>query len=428
MFRKIRVRSRFLLSFILLGAGLFNHSSLIFAQDFPIPNESGQLRSLIEKAMKQNPELLAASKKIEALKQEVIQEKALEDPQFTITQWQIPSNFDVTNPAQTWYGIGQTFPFPGKRTLKGKIAEKEVEYQSQMLQAAIREIILNLKTAYYELFLADKQINIHRDHQALLEEFTRSARQKYAAGIGTQQDIVKAEVELSKLHTSLLALGEEKINAETTLNMLLSQPAETPQEVSEEPENAEFKYTLDELTPSILKTRPELMAANLQIEKKEAALSLAGKYVYPDFMAELTYMQSYHGEANMWMAVAKINLPWIFNQKYQAKINQIRLEQEGAKAERLQVRNQTLAGLRILYLKIKNLESTVNLYRNGILPQAKQALESSRIAYGTGKADLLNVIDSERTLKDLQMNYYETLAHYKERISELEKMTGKDFN
>ncbi len=390
--------------------------------------KGSQLNLLIERVMQQNPEILVASKKIEALKQEVIQETALEDPQFTVTQWQIPSNFDVANPAQTWYGIGQTFPFPGKRALKGKIAEKEVEYQTQMLQGTIREIILKLKTSYYQLFLANKEIQIHLEHQTLLEEFIQSAQHKYSAGIGTQQDIVKAEVELSKLHTSLLTLEEDKIIAESTINALLNQPAEMPQEVSEEEANAEIKYTLDEITPSILKTRPELIAANLQIEKKETTLSLAEKYVYPDFMGELTYMASTHGEANMWMAVAKINLPWIFNQKYQAKINQIQLEKEGVEAERVQIRNQTLAELRILYSKIKSLENSLSMYRNGILPQAGQALESSRIAYRTGKTDLLNVIDSERTLKDLQMTYYETLVQYKERISELEKLTGKDFN
>lgn len=390
--------------------------------------EGSQLDFLIEQAMKQNPEILAASKRIQALQQEVIQEKALEDPQFTVTQWQVPSNFDLSNPAQTWYGIGQAFPFPGKRALKGKIAEKEVDSQFQMLQATIREVLLKVKTAYYQLFLAHKEIQIHLEHQTLLEEFTKSAQQKYAAGMGSQQDIVKAEVELSKLHTALLTLEEDKINAETTLNALLNQPAETPREVSLEQENSGFTTPLEELGPVVLQTRPELIAANFQVEKKGAALSLAEKYVYPDFMAELTYMESYHGEPNMWMAVAKINLPWIFNQKYQARINQIRLEKESAEAELLQSRNQTLGELRILYSKIKSLQRTLEMYQNGILPQAQEGLESSRIAYQSGKVDLLNIIDSERTLKDLQMNYYETFVQFKERISELEKITGKELN
>ncbi|MBI1824518.1 MAG: TolC family protein [Nitrospirae bacterium] len=276
--------------------------------------------------------------------------------------------------------------------------------------------------------MAEKEISIHRDHQVLLGEFTQSAQQKYSAGIGTQQDIVKTEVELSKLHTSLLTLEEEKISAETTLNALLNLSPETPQEISEEPENTELKLTIEEMTPSILKTRPELIAANFQIEKKETTLSLAEKYIYPDFTGELTYMASYHGEANMWMAVAKINLPWIFNEKYKSKINQVQLEKESAEADRLQIQNQTLAEVRILYFKIKSLENSLSMYRNGILPQARQALESSRIAYRSGKTDLLNVIDSERTLKDLQMSYYETLVQYEGRINELEKMTGKDFN
>jgi outer membrane protein TolC len=168
------------------------------------------------------------------------------------------------------------------------------------------------------------------------------------------------------------------------------------------------------------------MAANLQIEKKEMSLSLAEKYVYPDFMAELTYVQSHLGEENKWMAVAKVNLPWIFNHKYQAKINQIRLEKEETEAELKGIENKTLAELRILYSKIKSLEKSLDMYRNGILPQADQALKASQIAYRSGKTDLLNVIDSERTLKDIEMNYFETLVDFNRRISELEKLVGKD--
>jgi outer membrane protein TolC len=385
-----------------------------------------QLELLIERAMTQNPDIVAAARKMEALKQEVIQEKALEDPELTLTQSEVPSNLDIGHPAQTWYGIGQAFPFPGKRAMKGKIAGKEVEIQYQMLQATIRETILKIKTAYYQLFLANQGINIHLTHQTLLNEFTQSAQQKYAAGMGTQQDIVKAEVELSKLHNSLLALEQEKINAVTTLNALLNQPVDTSLEIPEEPGSAEFKYTLEELTPLTLKNQPEVMAANLQIEKKEMSLSLAGKYVYPDFMAELTYVQSHLGEENKWMALAKVNLPWIFNHKYQAKISQIRLEKEETEAELKGIENKTLAELRILYSKIKSLEKSLDMYRNGILPQADQALKSSQIAYRSGKTDLLNVIDSERTLKDIEMNYFETLVDFNQRISALEKLVGKD--
>ncbi len=385
-----------------------------------------QLDLWIERAMRQNPDIAAAARKMEALKQEVIQEKALEDPELTLTQYEAPSNFDFSNPAQTWYGIGQAFPFPGKRAVKGKIAGKEVEVQFQALQAAIRETILKIKTAYYQIFLANQGINIHLAHQTLLDEFTQSAQQKYSAGLGTQQDIVKAEVEISKLHNTLLALKEEKTNAETTLNTLLNQPLDTSLEISAEPGSAEFKYTLEELTPSAFKNRPEVMAANLQIEKKEVSLSLAEKYLYPDFMAELTYMQSHRGEENKWMATAKVNLPWIFNRKYQAKINQIRLEKEENEAELKGMENKTLAELRIVFSKIKSLEKSLDMYKNGILPQAEQALKASQIAYQSGKTDLLNVIDSERTLKDIEMNYFETLVDFNQRISELEKLTGKD--
>src|SRR5574341_2022918 len=78
------------------------------------------LDELIREALNKNPEVLSAKQRWEAAREEIPQAKSLEDPQFSITQWAIPSNFNIGNANETWYGIGQSFPFPGKLSLKDR--------------------------------------------------------------------------------------------------------------------------------------------------------------------------------------------------------------------------------------------------------------------------------------------------------------------
>ena len=106
--------------------------ALIFWMTIPSRGEETtqpieHLDALIQEALSKNPDIQSAKQRWEAAKHEIPQTRSLEDPEISITQWAIPSNFDIGNADETWYGIGQSFPFPGKRSLKGQISAKAAE-------------------------------------------------------------------------------------------------------------------------------------------------------------------------------------------------------------------------------------------------------------------------------------------------------------
>jgi outer membrane protein, heavy metal efflux system len=386
-----------------------------------------RLSLLIEEALQNNPEMLSLKQRWEAAEQEVPQARSLEDPQFSITQWAIPSTFNIGDANETWYGIGQSVPFPGKLLLRGQIASKASEAAEQDYLSKAREVTARVKLAYYQLFLIQKSIDLHLEHQALLEEFIRIADQKYAVGQASQQDLLKAQVELSKLHNSLLVLEQEKVSIEAEINRLINRQPEMPLGRPEELAYQPFDLILEDLTEEALEERPELKAASFMIEKSEQARALAGKNYLPDFMVEVMYWDVHTGP-NKWMAVGKINLPWIFKGKYDARVRQAAAEEAQARADQAAIRDQTLFELRDLFTKVKTAEQLIMVYQKGVLPQAEQSLAAGRIGYQAGKAGFLDLIDSERTLLDLQLEYFGALVQFWQSVAKLERTVGNELN
>ncbi len=384
-----------------------------------------RLPLLIEEAFKSNPAIQSARNRWEAAREEIPQAKSLEDPQLSITQWEIPSNFNIGDASQTWYGIGQSFPFPGKLSLRGQISAKMADASEQEYQAKVRQVVAAIKSAYYHLFLVHKTIDLHLEHQGLLEEFIQSAEQRYAVGQVSQQDLLKAQVELSKLHNSLLVLEQEKVSVQAEINGLLNHPPEMPLGEPEELAYRPFPLALEDLKQQALLERPELKAAASMIEKSEQARALAKRNYLPDFMVELQYWDV-HGGSNKWMAVGKINLPWIFKAKYDARLRQAVEEESQARADYAATRNQTLFELQDFFTKVKTAEQLIQVYQSGVLPQAEQSLEAARIGYQAGRVDFLNLIDSERTLRDFQLEYYTALARFQQYVAELERTVGTE--
>ncbi len=384
-----------------------------------------QLTELLQEALANNPELLSARHRWEAAQEEIPQARSLEDPQLSITQWAIPPNFNIGDADETWYGIGQSFPFPGKLSLKGQIAGKASMTAEQDYQAKVREVTARVKAAYYQLFMIQKSIDLHLEHQTLLEEFIQIADQKYAVGQASQQDLLKAQVELSKLHNSLLVLEQEEASARAGINSLLNRLPVTALGRVEDLAYRPFSFTLDGVTRQALQERPELKAAGLMIQKSEQTRALARKNYLPDFMVEVSYWDVHTGP-NQWMAVGKINLPWIFKGKYDARIRQTVAEEAQARADQTAIHNQTLFELRDLFTKVKTAEQLVGVYQRGVLPQAEQSLEAARIGYQTGRVDFLNLIDSERTLLDFQLEYFGALVQFWQSVTQLERTVGQE--
>ncbi|MEW6683235.1 MAG: TolC family protein [Nitrospirota bacterium] len=383
------------------------------------------LNRFLDQAMADNPAIVAARQRWEAVQAEVPQARALEDPTASLTLWSIPSNFDVSETDEVWYGLSQTFPFPGKRGFRGRAAEQMARAVEQDYLAVQRAVRAQVKQTWARLYRVQRQIAVHREHQALLNELIQSALQRYAVGQATQQESLKAQVELSTLHASLLTLEQEQQSLRIELNTLAGRPDDPLFFGTAQIDYQSVAAGLDALEARALDQRPELQAAGRMVARQEETVALARRAWWPDFMTEVSYWDVQDGP-NRWMLTGKMTLPWVAAGKYRAKVAEEVAGRARAAAEVDAVRNDTVSRVRDAFLKLNTAQSLIELYRGGIIAQAEQGLESARIAYMTGRTDFLNVIDAERRLRDVRLAADVALADWAEQRAELERVVGLD--
>ncbi|MBK9307786.1 MAG: TolC family protein [Nitrospira sp.] len=279
------------------------------------------LRDLIQEALERNPELVAARKQWEAATNRIVQARSLEDPTLSVHLWNFPQTFNVTRADNSIFGLSQNLPFPGKLALKGEIASRSAEITEQALRAKERELVVRLKQAYYDLFLAHKAIQIHHEQVELLRQFVEIANAKFRTGKGSQADVLKAQVELSVLHQQLPVLEQRRQTAAALLNTLLDRDLLSPLGIPQEPSLLPIDTTIDELHRLALNARPELKAVELAVQQSEQSRALAQRQYYPDFNVTFQRFQNFQAHDGFGAYVA-MTVPFAFwtKPKYDAGV------------------------------------------------------------------------------------------------------------
>src|ERR1022692_3236568 len=191
------------------------------------------LASLVDEALRSNREILAAQKKYEGARQRPTQESSLPDPMISL------GYNSVGNPlpgaglgrdelANAGVMVSQEVPFPGKLKLKGDMASKEAQAEFQQYQAVQLAVISRLKQAYYRLqytYAATELLVRNRD---LLEKLLKVTEDRYSVGRAIQQDVFKAQTQLSILETRLVKLEQERRRRAAEMNSILNRAAGTP--------------------------------------------------------------------------------------------------------------------------------------------------------------------------------------------------------
>ena len=222
------------------------------------PRPALVLPDLILEVLARNPELVAARKQWEAATTRITQARSLDDPTLSVQLWNVPQTFNVMQAQNSIFGLSQNLPFPGKLALKGDVASRSAEMTEQAVRAKERELVARLKQAYYDLFLAQKAVQIHHEQVELLRQFVEIANAKFRAGKGSQADVLKAQVELSLLFQQLPVLEQRRETAEAMLNTLLDRDPASPVGIAQAPSQLPLEKPLDDLHRLALNDRPEL--------------------------------------------------------------------------------------------------------------------------------------------------------------------------
>jgi len=396
--------------------------------DEPKKSETITLGELLKIAVENNPAIQASESAAHAKKALIPAARTLPDPTVTLQSMGdvIPGKLQRGDPSSARViGVEQEIPFPGKLGLKGKIASIEAEVEQLNHTQTRRQIVAELKQAYYELFLVTKSMEIVRANMKLLQDLAEVAETRYRVGQGIQQDALKAQVEISKNIDRLLRLDQRRVTAEAQINRLLNRPPDAPLAKPADFQKAELKYSLEELSRLAKLNSTALQVREREVERGQRTVELAQRGYYPDFSFGFNY---YDREENpkMYGWMLKASVPLYFWRKQQRESESARSSLESARKMRESTTVSLDSEIKQLYMVATTSDRLVKLYATVLVPQTKFSLQSAIANYQVGKTDFLTLIDSFLALQEVELKMYESLSDFEKALAQTELLVGTD--
>ncbi len=401
-----------------------------------VADEVLSLKEAVTQALTQNPGLAASSARAQAMATLPDQAGALPDPRLKFGAMNVPTDtyeLDQEPMTQLQVGISQAIPFPGKLGLKETAARHMSSSANDDVRENRQQLIARVKTMWWQLHYLDRALETITRNQELLRQFIQIAQTKYKVGKGLQQDVLLAQLELSKLMDRNIQFKQKRQVAEAQLNALLNEPADN---VIQIPLIADITLTpipnLQQLTELARKNRPLLAAQRNRIEGARAKLDLANMGYYPNFMLGATYgkrsfvMANGNEAADFATVMLSISLPLYAHRKQSQAVVQRSAELVQQK-HTLQSRfEKVTADLARYSANFESATQRVQLFKSGIIPQARQTVASMLAGYQVNKVDFLNLVRAQITLYNYETQYWKAASEAFQARARLAATVGKE--
>jgi len=386
----------------------------------------------ISHALSQNPDVQAARKRVDAAAYRVPQAASLRDPTFGVTAF--------VEPVQTAAGeqevsltASQHLPWFGKLATRAAAAEAETNVARAQLAAVELEVVAEVKRSYYELYFIQRAIRITKDNRRLLLDFVRIADSKYRTGRATQQDVLRAQVEVSDLDNQLIRLRQQLDSSQAKLARLLHVSPDTPVRALEETPRKQIPRDLDRLYEQAIAGRPELHAQLAAIRRERRNVELARLDYLPDLTAGATWIGTSssglspvaNGEDPLLLGFS-VNVP-IYRKRLAAGVREAESRVVAGTRQYDSLRDRTAESVKDLYAQATSQYDLVRLFREDIIPKAEQTLEVSQAAYQVGDVDFLQLIDNWEQLLRFRIAYHRLESQLQQTLAALERVVGGQF-
>ncbi len=388
------------------------------------------LAALVEQALANNPDLQAARERWQMFDQKVLPARTLDDPRLGLAFSNYPvDSFQADRTPMTGNEIqlSQGFPFPGKLAAKEEMAREQALWYQGAYEDARLQLVGKVKDAWYRLYFQDRAIAVTEQDLNLLDQFVRLAETRYEVGGGLQQDVLKAQLERSKLMDKLFTQHQQRSAVTAELNTLLGRDPATPFGPLPELTATTVHQDVPALQKLAADHRPLYRSYQALIDRYQSQRHLAKLNYFPDFNLWASYRfrddNLPDGGTDFASAGVSINLP-LWQDK---RVSEVADADSGVRMARRQFdhfRNQVHFVIEDGYARLEKDRDLLALYQTGILPQAEQTYAASLSAYQVGSVDALNLLDSLLSLYRYQIEYHRALADHERDVARLEAAAG----
>jgi cobalt-zinc-cadmium efflux system outer membrane protein len=379
------------------------------------PGPEARAEALAREALAQNPDLKALGEAKEAAGTRPRQAGALPDPTVSVLYINDGWNPSLGEREMTTLGVmaSQELPWPGKRDLRRRIAEQEAVPSAERLERQRLAVAAGVRRAFWSLVLAQESLAVLRDEQEVWKETEGVARARYAVGQGAQQDVLRAQVEITRLEQRRAGLEGELEAREAELTRLVGREVKRDEVAGASlvlrPETRDLA-TLQAAAEAAL---PELRAVAAAVERGALAVDLARQDFKPDLAVQAGYTNR-GGLDPMWQAGVGVTLP-LARARRRAAVAEAEAGRRAAALRVEAVRAQIRFRTREREAQLRAAERMATLYAEGLIPQARLSYEAAIANYQAGKVPFLTVLEALSTLYRDRTGHLGVLAAH-ERI------------
>jgi len=386
-------------------------------------------------ALQHNPGLSASAERARAMAEIPPQAGSLPDPRLSFDTLNLPvDSFSTTqeNMTQLRLGLSQDIPFPGKLALREQTAQRLAEAARLDVDEYRLKLVRNVRIEWWNVFYLDRALDIVHRNQALLRQFITIAQTKYKVGKGLQQDVLLAQVELSKLLDAEIHLKGARKDTVARLNALLGRHADAPVVLPESapaalPAAPDERHLLD----MALKRRPLLKKQDRLIAAAATRVALAEKEYFPDFRLGAAYGFRQGNNTGRTTARAdfasfglSLNLPIYTGTKQDRALEQAKAEHARAGFAKQDAADAVMAEVSSALADYRRAREQASLFKTGIIPQASQTVASMLAGYQVSKVDFLNLVRAQITLYNYETRYWLAESQAHQAMARLEAATG----
>jgi outer membrane protein, heavy metal efflux system len=404
-------------------------ASLASAGDAPLTESQ-----LVEIAIEANPQVKSARYRWNSAVHSIKQTIAPNDPVFTYTNSDSPKN-PFGRASLREFNLTETFQFPGKAVHQHDQAEVAAEIAHLALAATVRDVRAATETGYFQLVLDSALAEVNAEHVQNLDQVVRVSETAYAASAVPQTDVITAEFDLAAARQLQRQYATAVANDETALNLQLYRPVGSPLPVDRTLKLEALNFPLDALIDRAYASRQEILQAALAERNSNSALYLAKMEYLPDFTAGVQYddylvplFAPRPSQNRDWVGIIGFNLPVFFWLKQDEDVARAKANLEAARSDQALIRMQTAAAVATIFRSAQFAYETAVLYRDSLIPLARQDFRVALTAYQGGKIDFLTLSSVLQREYASRVSYLQAANQFLAGEVSLEQAIGAPLN
>ena len=388
--------------------------------------------------VRDNPSLAQMQERYKALSVVPAQVGALPDPMVNFNAMSLPTdtfNLDQEAMTQLQIGFSQMIPFPGKLSLKEEAAEFDASAAGESVDEVRLHLIGNVRNQWWQVYYLDHALATVQSNQQLFREFIQVTQTKYQTGTGLQQDVLLAQLELSRLLDQEIRIQAMRRNQVIRLNVLMDRPTNEVVHLAQIAAPKISTLSAEEVYFAMAETsRPLLKQKSIEIDAAKSRLSLAEKNRYPDFAVGIAYGNRdgnnppprNDARSSFLSVMLGVKIPLYAKRKQQKAIDQRATELQKSVYASQDSKTAVYGAISKAVTDYDRAREEFELFDKGIIPQASQTVASMLAGYQVNEVDFLNLVRAQVTLLNYQLEYWKSLTEAKQSLARLEAAVGEE--